>query len=258
MSGITRVQALRSVLLVDDDDAQLRLYSRLLSDHLKSRLETSLSPTEALKLAERRLFDIVLIDVTMDYYGSAFGGLQFYLQLAGRYGSDSLIAYSKYITPELLNRFSYPFNFLEIRDDPVGFARQAAAKMFSLRKRQRCFVAMPFAKEYRPLWAAIKAASKAAFLNPVRIDMESFNASIHERIVRELREAKVVVVVTDSRNPNVFYEAGFAYALGKELITLTEEHSTLPFNVRDRNAIAYGGNLRTLKSRLTKRLREAR
>jgi CheY-like chemotaxis protein len=223
-------QPLQRVLLVDDEDPQLKLYSHLLSQQLSSEIHTTRFPTQALVLAESKLFDVIIIDVTIDYNGSPFGGLELYKQLIGRYGSNSLLVYSKFITEELLKRYNYPFNFVEIGDDTVAFA-------------------------YDPIWRVISRAVKSAAFEPVRVDKEPFNSSIVEQIFRELREAKLVLFVTASSNPNVFYEAGFAHALGKEVIVLTDEYSTLPFDVRDRNAIAYGGNLQKLEKLLSSKLR---
>jgi len=243
------------VLFIDDEDGQLKLYSHLLSQQLTSRIQTTRFPTEALVLAGRKLFDAVVIDVTIDYNGSPFGGLELYKQLVGRYGTDSLIVYSKFITEELLKRYNYPFNFIETGDDAVGFARELARRIVELRKHQRCFVAMPFGKEHEPIWRVVSKAIKLASFEPLRIDRADFNTSITEHIFRELREAKLVIFVTAAQNPNVFYEAGFSHALGKEIITITDDYSKLPFDVRDRNAIAYGGNLKKLEKLLVSKLR---
>jgi len=245
----------QQILWVDDEDGQLRLYSHLFSQQTPSRIQTTRFPTEALVLAENKLFDVIVIDVTIDYNGSPFGGLELYRQLVSRYGTDSLLVYSKFITEELLKRYSYPFNFVEIGDDAVGFAQKIAHRVLELRKRQRCFVAMPFGKEYEPIWRVVHRVVKAASFEPLRIDRERFNNSITERIFLELREAKMVLFVTVAQNPNVFYEAGFAHALGKEIITVADDYSSLPFDVRDRNAIAYGGDLRRLERLLGSKLR---
>src|SRR5262249_8386265 len=162
-----------------------------------------------------------IIDVTMEYNGSPFGGLELYKALFGRYGADSLLVYSKFITEELLKRYGHPFNFVEIGEDTLGFARELARRITALRARQRCFVAIPFGKNYEPIWRVIRNAVKSAFYEPVRLDRATFNDSIIQRIFQELREAKVVLCVAVSRNANVFYEAGFAHALGKEVITIT-------------------------------------
>lgn len=244
----------RRILFVDDEEGQLKLYSTLLSNELPWNIQITKFPTEALALAGKRLYDVIVIDVTMDYNGSPFGGLELYRQLSSRYGSDSLVVYSKFITEDLLKRYNYPFNFIEIGDDPVAFAERLARRVTDLRKRQRCFVAMPFGKEFTPVWRSIHRAVRRALFEPVRIDKKRFNSSIIDEIVRDIRDAKVVLFVATSMNPNVFYEVGFAHALSKEIVTITDKYSSLPFDVRDLNAIAYGEDLERFEKRLAVKL----
>ena len=63
-----------------------------------------------------------------------------------------------------------------------------------------------------------------------------------------------MIVVATGRNPNVFYEAGYAVALGKEVVTITDEYGQLPFDIRDRNAIAYGNDSDSVRDRLESKL----
>ena len=55
-------------------------------------------------------------------------------------------------------------------------------------------------------------------------------------------------------NPNAFYKCGYAIGLGKEIITLTDSFSNLPFDIRDRNAIEYKNGINYLENKLIKRI----
>jgi len=63
----------------------------------------------------------------------------------------------------------------------------------------------------------------------------------------------MVFLATD-QNPNAFYECGYAVALNKEVVTVTDDYSNLPFDVRDRRAIQYGKDLSLLGKALDKML----
>ena len=253
----SRLKAPRNILLVEDEANHLELYKTLLYRQLTtSRIEVASTVEGGFDVAGQRLFDIVLIDVTMPYRGSPYGGLHLYEQLLGRYGADSLVVYSNYTTEALvLREFPYLANFIEVKGDYIGFTKSVAAHAAKLRKRQRCFVAMPFGKNYEPIWRAVSSSLKL-FFKPVRIDRRSFTGSIIDRILRELREAKLVLLVTIDKNPNVFYEAGFAQAMGKEIVTVTDEYSALPFDIKGNNAIAYKGDLKKLERLLSSKLRQ--
>lgn len=247
---------MNSLLVVDDDSVFLRLMSRHLAGRLVTRIRTTAFPSEALQLAHQHLFDFVVVDVTMSYHGQPYGGLELCRSLSARYGPASLIAYSQLITDDLVRTYGYEVSFLEKGHEISTFASRLITRMRKARRQQRCFVAMPFNRSLAPLWRTIaRAIRKAGFL-PVRMDEQVFTADIVERLFREIREAKVVVFVSTGRNANVFFEAGFASALRKEVVTLSDDFDSLPFDVRNNNAIEYGGGLAQLEKRLTRRLHD--
>jgi CheY-like chemotaxis protein len=251
---VRNAKSLNSILIVDDDGDSLELYSHLLMEKIKTNIQTSKYPSAALKVAHNHFFDIILIDVTMNYNGTPFGGLELYKSLLGRYGDSSLIAYSQFITDDLLRQYEYNFNFIEKGTNSVKFIDMALELMLSLRKRQRCFVAMPFEKKYDQIFQAIKDCVERASYRCVRVDQEYFTKSIIEKVLLEIGNSKLITFLATDQNPNAFYECGYAVALNKEIITLTDFYKHLPFDIRDRNAIAYGTDLKKLKSDLYNKL----
>jgi hypothetical protein len=57
------------------------------------------------------------------------------------------------------------------------------------------------------------------------------------------------------RNPNVFYEVGYAHALGKIVLLVTKEAEDIPFDLKHRQHIIYHGNIESLRKDLTSKLR---
>lgn len=100
----------------------------------------------------------------------------------------------------------------------------------------------------------MKLPLESAGYKSVRVDQQHFTRSIVEKIFDQIHNAKLVVFVATNKNPNAFYECGYAVALEKEVVTLTDLHKNLPFDIRDRNAIAYGKSLARLTSELKTRL----
>jgi len=233
---------IKSVLLVDDDEATLDLYTHLLRERLSAEIVTTKFPSKAQRLSEDHLFDLIVIDVTIDYNGTPFGGLELYKNLMRRYGASSLLAYSQYITDDLLKQYDYDFNFMERDTNPIRFVDKLVDTMVSLRSKQSCFVAMPFHKKYEAIFQTIERSLDVTAYRCVRVDRQNFTKSIVERIFSEINKAKVIVFLAADQNPNAFYECGFAIALNKEVITVTDLYKNLPFDIRDRNAIAYGNN----------------
>ena len=46
------------------------------------------------------------------------------------------------------------------------------------------------------------------------------------------------------RNANVFYEVGYAHALGKIVLLLTKNADDIPFDLKHHQHIVYGGSVR--------------
>ena len=75
-----------------------------------------------------------------------------------------------------------------------------------------------------------------------------------ERIFNQISKADVLVADMTGKNPNVFYEVGYAHALGKLVLLLTQDSADIPFDLRHRPHIVYGGGIDMLRKELTPRL----
>jgi hypothetical protein len=106
------------------------------------------------------------------------------------------------------------------------------------------FVAMPFAGAFDALWRAIRAACVACRVAATRTDQ----AHLHDNIWDEICDAigstdfTIAVATPDSAgvpNPNVMLEIGYARALHKPVLLLTDAPDTLPFDLRTHRALSY-------------------
>lgn len=57
------------------------------------------------------------------------------------------------------------------------------------------------------------------------------------------------------RNPNVFYETGYAHALNKPVILLTQQSSDIPFDLKHYPHIIYERKITLLKTQLERKIR---
>lgn len=58
-------------------------------------------------------------------------------------------------------------------------------------------------------------------------------------VVSLICKSSVVICDLSGKNPNVFYEAGIAHALGKQVILITQHMDGIPFDLRSVRAIQY-------------------
>lgn len=117
------------------------------------------------------------------------------------------------------------------------------------------FVLMPFATEFNDIYeVGIKAAAREAGAYCERVDEQIFLESILERVYNQIAKADIIVAEMTGKNPNVFYEVGYAHALNKVVILLTRNSDDIPFDLNHYPHIVYGGSIAYLKSQLESRI----
>jgi hypothetical protein len=118
------------------------------------------------------------------------------------------------------------------------------------------FVLMPFSPEFDDVYElAIQPACELAGAYAERVDKQIFVGSILERVYNQISKADLIVADMSDRNPNVFYEVGYAHALGKPTILLTKSADDIPFDLKHYPHIVYNDRLVELKPALEARVR---
>ena len=124
------------------------------------------------------------------------------------------------------------------------------------RERPFVFVIMPFDTSWADHYEfGIKPACEAAGATCARTDEQIFLASILERIYGEIERADLIVAEMSDRNPNVFYEIGYAHGLAKPVILLTRTADDIPFDLRHYPHVVHEGRIGVLKPELERRVR---
>ena len=121
------------------------------------------------------------------------------------------------------------------------------------------FVLMPFDSEFDDRYRlGIKETAKNLGILAERVDEQIFRENILERIYRQIDSADLIIADMTGKNPNVFYEVGYAHAKGKLVILLTSDADDIPFDLKHRRHIVYGRSLSILRQRLEEELLWAR
>jgi len=122
--------------------------------------------------------------------------------------------------------------------------------------RPYAFVLMPFDSSFRDIYeVGIKQACLDAGAYCERVDEQIFTEGILERIYNQVAKADVVIADMTGQNPNVFYEVGYAHALGKRTILLTQESGDIPFDLMHFPHVVYHGRIADLRSQLRARVK---
>lgn len=71
-------------------------------------------------------------------------------------------------------------------------------------------------------------------------------AAIIQDVVSLIDRSRIVICDCSGRNPNVFYEAGIAHTLGRDVIIITQSEHDIPFDLRHLRYIKYLNNTQGL------------
>ena len=109
-------------------------------------------------------------------------------------------------------------------------------------EQQLVSVMMPFDAGFANAYAAIQQAAVNCGLLSRRADEIWEAPGIIQDVVNLIDRARIVVCDCTSRNPNVFYEAGIAHTLGREVILITQSAQDVPFDLRHLRYVLYLNN----------------
>lgn len=130
----------------------------------------------------------------------------------------------------------------------------------SVKTRQPvAFIVMQFTDEFNSLYReVIKPVCENFDYRVVRADEFHTSTMIVDDIIRSLRDSSVVIADITPDNPNVYYEVGYAHALGTPTILLSDRtRSRLPFDVSGLRTIFYNNTIagkRDVEEALTRHL----
>jgi len=139
-----------------------------------------------------------------------------------------------------------PGDFSAITRDAVLLATQLAVGNL-------VFIVMAFREESEDAFTAIKELCKERGLKWCRTDQDPTTNRVYQRIVSGIQRASFVIADVTVGTLNVYYELGYAEALGKPVIVIAKEGTELPFDTRDIPTTLYRNQTR-LKSLLGERI----
>ena len=119
----------------------------------------------------------------------------------------------------------------------------------------KIFIIMPFDKKFDDIYDNIKLAMQKAVpgeqIYCYRLDEIRSAGRITDDLISEIEKALLCIADVSGNNPNVMWEVGYAMALKKPVIAITQHHELLPFDIRDMRVIEYD------RDRLSVTLRES-
>ena len=100
----------------------------------------------------------------------------------------------------------------------------------------------------------IKPIAKKYRFKPLRIDEIQDSGKITEQILEEIGRSEIILADLSGEKPNCYYEAGFAHALGKEVIFTARKGTSIHFDLSVYRYIKWETE-EELRQKLTERFR---
>lgn len=120
----------------------------------------------------------------------------------------------------------------------------------------KIFVIMKFGDETvdSAYEGVIKPLGEKHGFDVVRIDEIQDSGNISEQILENISSSKLIIAELSGERPNCYYEAGFAHALGKEIIYSINEKDKIHFDLSGYRFLTWRTEAQ-LRTKLAKRLK---
>jgi len=110
-------------------------------------------------------------------------------------------------------------------------------------KKKRIFVFQPFSPQFDAAFQLIQAAAQSAGVETWRLDQVAVAGSITEQLYEAIEKSDLIICDITHSNPNVMYELGYAHALRKPVILISQRSEHMPFDVRSVRMLYYDAEL---------------
>lgn len=117
--------------------------------------------------------------------------------------------------------------------DMADYAQEVVRLVERLVTPRNVFTIMSFKREYRDVLASCQEVCREFNFDAERTDESPSLERIVPRIETGIRKSAFVIADVSELSPNVFYEVGYAKALGKDVIVTAKKGTQLPFDVGD-------------------------
>lgn len=120
-----------------------------------------------------------------------------------------------------------------LSEDVAQYAKEVVRLVERLVTPRSVFTIMSFKREFRDVFASYREVCREFDFEAERTDETVSLERIVPRIENGIRRSAIVIADVSELSPNVFYEVGYARALGKDVILTAKKGTQLPFDLGD-------------------------
>jgi len=156
------------------------------------------------------------------------------------YSTTSSFAQAKELEDRLHELENQMKSTVEKTSPELSIPEDKIVTIESLKKKKVLFTIMPFHEDFRDIWVGgIQRAATGTGFTPIRIDMITKSSEVTDDIVSTIKISEIVVVDVTGNNPNVMFEFGFALALKKPHVVISQSTDCLTFDIKNVRTLIY-------------------
>ena len=106
----------------------------------------------------------------------------------------------------------------------------------------------------KEIFEALQLAGEIGNVKIKRIDEKRGDYVITEEIINHIKKASLIICDLTEERPNVYFELGYARAIGKKIILCAKEGTKLHFDVKQNHFICYKSSI-GLQNQIIKELK---
>lgn len=253
----------QSILIVEDEEAARRnLAAALRNVFSGTNIRTARNFKEAIAKFDERPCDLLLLDMNLR---EGPDGIKLLLALRERphpFRAIGISAFAKDYAFQAGKIGIDAFIAKPMNSSSMEVVRTQLREARELRKKEQklqAFCVMPFAVEFTDRYLfGIKVAAERSGYRCSRIDERVFTKDILSEIQKNIKGADVIIADVTGKNPNVYYEIGYAHALGRPVVLVAASAEELIFDIRNMRHVIYEGLIHKLQEALVSTLGELR
>lgn len=164
-----------------------------------------------------------------------------------------LIGWTRNITNKNIHCYSHGDSSLPVNIQTV--INKFLITSHSKTQPMSAFVVMSYTEKWsHDVYSTIKESCANSGIN-VTISSEILGSDIIDNIISLIKNSDIIIVDVSVNNANVFYELGFASALGKNIILICQSTYNIPFDIKHFRILTYKfdstDNIKKFKDNLT-------
>jgi hypothetical protein len=105
------------------------------------------------------------------------------------------------------------------------------------------FVLMPFEQKFQTIYYnVLKPLIESLGYSASKADENLRIGTVIEQIQQSIKDAFLIIADVSGKNPNVFYELGYAHGLNKNVLIMTSDPNDVPFDISHIRYFQYSFN----------------